>query len=268
MLPPTDYDFARRRASVIGAPIDAIGWISALDLVARWAGARQARYVCFCNAHSVVTARGDATLAGAIAAADLALPDGMPVAWMMRRAGFGHQPRINGPDFMYKCCALAERLGTAVYFYGSTPATLQALQRRLASAFPGLKVAGAEAPPFRAASAGEDEETIARINASGAGLVFVGLGCPKQELWMAARRPRIRAVMAGVGAAFDYHAGTLPRAPQWMQKRGLEWLHRLGSEPRRLWRRYLVTNTLFAFGALRQLLAPRRHATGVREEPR
>lgn len=267
MPPSSDSDGVRARVPVLGAGIDAIDWVAALDRALRWAVAGQSRYLCFCNAHSLVALQGDAALARAVAGADLALPDGMPVAWMLRRAGFVAQPRLDGPDFMWKSCALAERLGTAVYFYGSTPATLLALQRRLASAFPRLRVAGAESPPFRETRAEEDAATIARVNASGAGLLFVGLGCPKQEVWMAAMRGRIHAVMAGVGAAFDFHAGALPRAPLWMQRRGLEWLYRLGCEPRRLWRRYLVANTLFALGAVRQLLAARA-GRGVQEEPR
>ena len=137
---------------------------------------------------------------------------------------------------------------------GSSDATLTLLSERLRAAFPGLRVAGTHSPPFRALTAEEDAESVARINASGAGVVFVSLGCPKQEKWMAAHRGRIRAVMFGVGAAFDFHAGVINRAPLWMQRCGLEWLHRLCSEPRRLWKRYLVTNTLFILGATRQLL--------------
>jgi N-acetylglucosaminyldiphosphoundecaprenol N-acetyl-beta-D-mannosaminyltransferase len=138
---------------------------------------------------------------------------------------------------------------------------LQILQETLSRTFPLLKVAGAESPPFRPATDEEDAQTVARINASGAGTVWVSLGCPKQEKWMAAHRGSVNAVMIGVGAAFDYHAGTIKRAPLWMQHAGLEWLHRLGSEPRRLWRRYFVTNTLFVVGASGQLLAGRRNKT-------
>lgn len=140
-----------------------------------------------------------------------------------------------------------------VYFYGSTEATLALLKRRLREAFPALRMR-MESPPFRALTAEEDSATVDRINSSGAGLVFVGLGCPKQERWMAEHRGRIHAVMIGVGAAFDFHAGTVRRAPAWMRDNGFEWLHRLLSEPRRLWKRYLVTNTLFIIGAARQLL--------------
>jgi N-acetylglucosaminyldiphosphoundecaprenol N-acetyl-beta-D-mannosaminyltransferase len=132
---------------------------------------------------------------------------------------------------------------------------LDLLVPRLATAHPGLDIAGAESPPFRAGTAEEDAEIVARVDASGASLVFVSLGCPKQELWMHEHRDRIRAVMIGVGAAFDYHAGTLRRAPTWMQRHSLEWAFRLCMEPRRLWRRYLVTNTWFIFLGAKELTA-------------
>ena len=151
----------------------------------------------------------------------MATPDGAPVAWMLRKQGFAGQPRISGPDLMWALCerCAAERL--PVFFYGSTEATLAALDVRLRAAFPDLLIGG--------------------------------LGCPKQETWMAEHRGRVNAVMIGVGAAFDFHAGVVTRAPAWMRNNGLEWLHRLASDPRRLWRRYLVTNTLFILGAARQL---------------
>ncbi len=265
MQQPSQPEVLRTRVAVIGAPIDAVGWDDALDRVAQWAERRQSRVVCFCNVHSVVTRRDDPALAAAIDGADLALPDGMPVAWSMRRAGISAQPRVDGPGFMWKCCALAEQRGIGVYFYGSTAETLTALRRRLVQDFPDLAF-GMESPPFRALSPKEDADAVARIEDSGAGLVFVGLGCPRQEAWMAAHRGRVRAVMAGVGAAFDYHAGTLPRAPRWMQQRGLEWLHRLGTEPRRLWRRYLVTNLRFVLGTA--LSVRRGTAILLRREPR
>ncbi|MQY51038.1 WecB/TagA/CpsF family glycosyltransferase [Rhodocyclus tenuis] len=245
----------RLTAPVIGAPIDALHWSDALQRIATWANARESRYVCICNAHSVVTAGQDARFATIIANADMATPDGAPVAWMLRKLGFAGQQRINGPDLMWKYCAEAAQREEAIFLYGSSATTLAILQTRLQTAHPGLRIAGAISPPFRPLSAAEDATDVARINASGAGTVWVSLGCPKQEAWMAAHRGQIQAVMIGVGAAFDYHAGTLPRAPLWMQQRGLEWLHRLLSEPRRLWKRYLLTNTLFILGALKQLVS-------------
>lgn len=242
---------------VLTAFIDAVTWPEALVRISAWAANRESRYVCICNAHSVVTAGQDAAVGTAVAQADMVTPDGAPVAWMMRKQGFASQQRINGPDLMWKYCAQAAQRNESIYLYGGAPETLVILQAKLAQAFPGLVVAGAYSPPFRAITAEEDAHAVAHINDSGAGTVWVGLGCPKQELWMAAHRGRINAVMVGVGAAFDYHAGTIQRAPLWMQNAGLEWLHRLASEPRRLWKRYLVTNTLFVLGAIRQLATRR-----------
>lgn len=239
---------------VLGVPIDVLGWNAALSRISTWAAARESRYVCICNSHSVVTAGQDAVFGRIIEAADMATPDGAPVARMLRILGSPAQQRINGPDLMWKYCEQAALRGESIYLYGGLPDTLALLQQRLKTAFPGLLIAGAYSPPFRLATAEEDEADVARINAAGAGTVWVSLGCPKQEQWMAAHRGRVNAVMIGVGAAFDYHAGTIKRAPKWMQNAGLEWLHRLCSEPRRLWKRYLVTNTLFIAGAASQLL--------------
>lgn len=247
----------RRQAIVLDAPIDALSWDEGLERIANWAECRESRYVCLCNVHSVVTASRDGGFRKVIAGADLATPDGMPVAWSLSRLGFPGQQRINGPDLMWRLCERAAQAGTSVYFYGSARATLDLLQARLAQVFPALRIAGMLSPPFRELSKEEDRAVVDDINGSGAGLVFVGLGCPKQELWMARHRGAIQAVMLGVGAALDYHAGTLLRAPLWMQHRGLEWLYRLAREPRRLWRRYLSTNSLFIARMVWQLLARR-----------
>jgi len=249
----------REGAKVIDTYINALSWGETLTCITAWARARESRYVCICNVHSVVTASQDAEFKRALSLADMATPDGMPLTWMLRRQGFVDQERINGPDLMWKYCALAERSGEVIYLYGSTDETLQLLSENLLTAFPGLRIGGSYSPPFRALSEAEDEAIIASINSSGAGVVFVSLGCPKQEKWMEAHRSRINAVMIGVGAAFNYHAGTVQRAPLWMQNCGLEWLHRLYSEPGRLWKRYLVTNTLFIVGAGLQLL----HVWGI-----
>jgi N-acetylglucosaminyldiphosphoundecaprenol N-acetyl-beta-D-mannosaminyltransferase len=244
----------RRVVNVLGANIDAIDWPEALAKISSWAAARESRYVCICNSHSVVTASRDMAFAWVLAKADMATPDGAPVAWMIRKLATQSQQRISGPDLMWRYFAQAESRGESIYLYGGTDRTLELLCQRLSVSFPSLGIAGAESPPFRALSKEEDEAAITRINGSNAGTVWVSLGCPKQEQWMAVHRSRINAVMVGVGAAFDFHAGTIARAPQWMQDNGLEWLHRLCSEPRRLWRRYLVTNTLFILGASKQLI--------------
>ena len=248
---------ARRTLSVLGAPIDVITATDAIKRVSEWANTRESCYVCICNAHSVVMTRQDPAFFDAVAKADLATPDGAPVAWMLNRLGATDQERVSGPDLMLDYCAHASQWGESIYLFGSTEATLEALQSSLLQRWPELRIAGAESPPFRPMTADEDAATVQRINASGAGTVWVSLGCPKQELWMAEHRGHIRAVMLGVGAAFDFHAGTLPRAPEWMRNNGLEWLYRLVSEPRRLWKRYLLTNVAFILGAARQLILGR-----------
>jgi N-acetylglucosaminyldiphosphoundecaprenol N-acetyl-beta-D-mannosaminyltransferase len=241
------------RLPVLGIPIDLQSVASTVQQVLAWAAAGESRYVCLCNVHSVVTARQDAPFRDVIAKADLAVADGAPVAWMLRRLGAKEQRRVSGPDLMLETCAAAQAQGTAMFLFGSTPETLSALQRSLQRQWPQLKIAGTLSPPYRPLLAAEADEIVETINASGAGIVWVGLGCPKQEHWMAAHRGRVKAVMLGVGAAFDFHAGTKARAPGWMRAVGLEWLHRLASEPARLGRRYLTTNSAFLLGALKQL---------------
>ena len=234
--PAKHTDASRQRLQVLGAQIDVVSMPQAVQRIAAWAAQRSSRSVCICNAHSVVTAAQDPAFRQAVNDADLATPDGAPVAWMLRRQGARGQQRVSGPDLMLLYCEQAQRSGQPIYLYGSTPDTLQRLQQQLLKRYPRLRIAGSHAPPFRPATPEEDAADVQRINQSGAGTVWVSLGCPKQERWMAEHRGRVQAVMVGVGAAFDFHAGTVPRAPAWMQHNGLEWLHRLASEPRRLWR--------------------------------
>lgn len=255
LLPFAETEAPRKGAPVLEAFIDALSWDEAIGLITQWGAAHQSRYVCICNVHSVVTTTTDVEFKIAVNNADMATPDGYPIAWALRRLGYPGQERINGPDLMMRYLAEAERLGQTVFFYGSTETTLMRLRVALRGQFPRLHLGGTYSPPFRPLSREEDEAIISTINGCGANVVFVGLGCPKQEKWMAEHRGRINAVMIGVGAAFDYHAGVVKRAPIWWQRNGLEWLYRLGSEPRRLFKRYLVTNTLFVVGFLRQLLA-------------
>jgi N-acetylglucosaminyldiphosphoundecaprenol N-acetyl-beta-D-mannosaminyltransferase len=247
-----------QRQTVLGARISVLGWEQAVAQLLDWGAQRAPRYVCLCNAHSVVCSTRDARFRNIINNADLATADGAPVAWAVSHFARTRQPRINGPDLMWRYLAAAERHGQSVFLYGSTPHTLARLREAIAAAFPALRIAGALSPPFGQHSAQQDRADVDCINASGANLVFVGLGCPKQEYWMASHCGRVAAPLVGVGAAFDYHAGTLRRAPLWWQHNGLEWLYRLGAEPRRLARRYLVTNTLFMVGLARQLLRGRR----------
>jgi len=254
---PTPSNPPRQRLPVLGVPIDVLAAGAAATRILDWAAARDSRVVCLCNVHSVVTAGGNAALHQALTEADLTLPDGAPVAWMLRRGGAAGQSRVPGPDLMFDTLALAAARAVPVFLYGSRVDTLQHLQLALHGHWPDLLIAGAISPPFRPPTAEEIAADVEAINRSGAGIVWVGLGCPKQERWMADRRGQVQAVMVGVGAAFDFLAGQTPRAPRWMRERGLEWLHRLASEPRRLAGRYLSTNSRFVLGALRQLLRGR-----------
>lgn len=248
----------RNRVGVMGAQIDAISWDDALQRIAQWAQARQSRYVCICNVHSVVSATRDSHFRQIVNGADLCTPDGAPVAWALRHLGWRDQQRINGPDLMWRYLALAEQSQQAVFFYGSTQQTLEKLGSAVRRAFPALRMVGIHAPPFRKLTDVERRDEIALIRRSGAQLVFVGLGCPKQEQWMAENCQQLPAVLIGVGAAFDYHAGMVKRAPVWAQRSGLEWLYRMLAEPKRLFRRYMVTNSLFIIGMARQLLLRKR----------
>jgi len=249
-----ETDPGRVRVPILGTGIDVIAFDEALERLTFWAGHGQSRVVCVCNAHSVVTATEDSAFKRALDSSDLATADGAPVAWLMRRLGYSSQRRVSGPDLMLAYCEKACGTPQSVFLLGGTSATLAGLQDELLRRFPELKIAGAYSPPFRTLTSEEDERLVEMINLSGASTVWVGLGCPKQELWMAAHRGRVHSVMIGVGAAFEFFGGSRRRAPRWMQASGLEWLHRLVNEPRRLWRRYLVTNTAFIVGAARQLL--------------
>jgi N-acetylglucosaminyldiphosphoundecaprenol N-acetyl-beta-D-mannosaminyltransferase len=247
--------FMRRGAFVLDSHIDAIKWEDAISRMVSWASQRQSRYVTLCNVHSVVTASKCAAHNKVLAQADLTLPDGAPIAWALRREGFSQQQRINGPDLTWRYLAVAERLGQSVFFYGSSEDTLNKLRSRIEKQFPKLRIAGMVPPPFRELTPEEDQAHVDQINRSGAHVLFVGLGCPKQEAWMASHRGRVQAVMVGVGAAFDYHAGTIRRAPPWLQRMGMEWAFRMMCEPRRLIGRYASTNSVFVFRMLKSFIA-------------
>ncbi len=244
----------KRSLPILGAKIDALNWGEVLSTLQLWAEENKSRYVCICNVHSVVTAYDNNEFCRIINQADMATPDGMPIAWAMRLQGFSRQERINGPELMWRYCKQAAENGQSVFFYGSTEQTLVLLKQSFQSTLSNLKIAGMLSPPFRKLTKEEDSIEVEQINTSGASVVFVGLGCPKQEIWMAGHMGRVNAVMIGVGAAFDFQAGVITRAPQWVQDIGLEWLYRLIIEPRRLWRRYLVSNLSFILRAVPSLL--------------
>ena len=244
--------------TILGIRVDPTSYRQATENILTWAKAGESRYVCVANVHMVMEAYDHANYQTIVNAADLVVPDGMPLVWMLRRLGFPRQERVSGPDLMVHLLDQAASQQVSVGFYGSTPEVLVRLRRRLSQRWPELPLAFMYSPPFRPLTVKEDARIVEEINASGTKLLFVGLGCPKQERWMAAHRGRIRAVMIGVGAAFDFHAGVKPRAPRWMQSMGLEWLFRLLTDPWRLWYRYLYHNPRFAILALKQLWEKKR----------
>lgn len=233
------------RSRVVGVPIDPLQHAEIAERLMEWAKAGRSSYVCFVNVHSAIHASFDERHHRVLRRADVAAPDGAPIAWTLRRKGHRGQRRIDGPGMMWRLCARSEAEGVKVGLYGSTPSTLEALKRELQSAFPRLEIGYAYSPPFRELLPAEDAAVSEAIARSGVGLLFVGLGCPKQEYWMSRHQGRVPAVMLGVGAAFEFHAGTAPRAPRWMREHGLEWMHRMWTQPRRLWRRYMFSNSVF-----------------------
>jgi N-acetylglucosaminyldiphosphoundecaprenol N-acetyl-beta-D-mannosaminyltransferase len=239
---------------VIGSRIDAAPREVVVHELERCIAERRQEYVCFVNAHLAATARRDEHLAGALGAAGFAFADGAPVAWTART------PRVAGSDIFGDLCAHSPARGYRHFFLGSTEETLALLAASVEQRYPGLEVCGTLSPPFGPALFDELPEMCARVNAARPDLVWVGLGAPRQELWMQRARPLLEApLLLGVGAVFDFVAGNKRRAPQVMQRLGLEWVHRLVSEPRRLWRRYLVTNTAFALAVAAERLG-RTHA--------
>lgn len=250
-LPPPDLP---RRFPILTLRASAVSLESAAELVIEWAKAGASRSVCAANVHMVMEAYDDPGFSEAVNGADLVVPDGMPLAWCLRWHGVRNQQRVCGPDLMLEICRLAENKNIPVGLYGSRDIVLEALQCRLLKRFPNLQISYAYSPPFRPLSVDEQATIIEAIQASKARILFIGLGCPRQERWMDLHRKSLNATLLGVGAAFDFHAGKLSIAPNWMKTAGLEWLFRLSTEPRRLWRRYLKHNPRFLFKISHQFL--------------
>jgi N-acetylglucosaminyldiphosphoundecaprenol N-acetyl-beta-D-mannosaminyltransferase len=257
---PQDSDAPRY--AVLGTWVHAVDPARALDEIGAWIRQGRRGYVAFANVHGVIEGLDEATTRQAFNEAGLTVPDGVPLVWLGWLRGHAEVRRVYGPDTVLGLSEQAARHGWSCYFYGGAPGVAERLAAVLTERFPGFRVAGVHAPPFRSLTEAEDAEDVSRLNASRADVVFVGLGCPKQERWMADHRPRLTAAaLLGVGAAFDFHTGRVRQAPRWMMGAGLEWLFRLIQEPRRLWRRYLVYNPRFVFHVILQLLRLRRYPT-------
>ncbi len=237
-----------------GVRIDATNPRDYLGSLATFMACGHSHVVHFCAAHPTVEARRDPGYRQILNRGALNVPDGMPVAWAARLFG-SKTERLAGTDAMVLAASWGVDRGLRHYLYGGTPETLERLERRLEQAYPGILIVGAESPPFRPVSDEELAESVRRMQEAGAQALWVGLGAPKQDLTAhRLRSMRAAPVILCVGAAFDFIAGSVPRAPVWMQRSGLEWVHRLASEPRRLWRRYLVGNPMFVSGVLRDRL--------------
>jgi len=230
---------------ILGSSISTTSYSAATAQILTWARAGESRSVYAANVHMVMEAYDHADFRTAVNGADLVTPDGMPLVWALRRKGVNGQSRVYGPTLMLEVLRAAECEGIAVGFLGSTAEIRQAMLARFAVEFPRLRVCPLPEMPFGAQSAEDDAALTTQIEAAGARILFVALGCPAQERWIAAHRGRIHAVMLGVGAAFAFHAGAVRQAPGWMQRLGLEWLFRLTQEPGRLWKRYLKHNPRF-----------------------
>jgi N-acetylglucosaminyldiphosphoundecaprenol N-acetyl-beta-D-mannosaminyltransferase len=244
---------------ILGTRTDATTYPDAVRRVVTWSDASEARYVCVANVHVIMECYDSAEYRAVVNGADLVTPDGMPLVWALRLFGVRNATRVYGPTLMEHLLERAAGENVPVGFYGGTAKVLARLIEACRLRFSRVQVAYAHAPPFRPPTSDEDDATVREINASGARILFVGLGCPKQERWMASHKHRVNAVMVGVGAAFDFLAGVKPQAPTWMQDAGLEWLFRFSVEPRRLWRRYAYHNprfvALLAGQYLRSLIA-------------
>jgi N-acetylglucosaminyldiphosphoundecaprenol N-acetyl-beta-D-mannosaminyltransferase len=238
---------------VLGMRVDATSYADASARVLAWAREGTPRTVCVANVHMTMEALDDPTFQTLVNASDLVTPDGMPLVWALRRLGVPSASRVYGPTLTLHVCERAAEEGVAVGLLGGSPEAIEALVPTLQDRFPGLQVAYAVSPPFRPATPQEDAATVAAILAAGVRVLFVGLGCPKQERWMAAHRHRLPLVQIGVGAAFDFHAGRVRQAPPALQRLGLEWAFRLAMEPRRLAKRYLKHNPRFMWHFGRQL---------------
>lgn len=245
--------------SILGMKVSQTDYQHASDLILSWARQKASKYVCVATVNNVMESYDSERFQNVMNGADLVTPDGMPVVWALRALGSKRATRVYGPDLTPIVLEKAARSGIPVGFYGGAPEVLTQLVERVRQQHPGLQVAYAFSPPFRPLSAAEDQQIVEAINASGAAILFIGLNTPKQDNWMASHRDRVQAVMVGVGAAFDFLAGSKPQAPRWMMPLGLEWLFRLVTEPRRLWKRYLKHNPRFVLFFAMQLLGLKRY---------
>ena len=245
------------KTTISDLPISNVNYDQAIERIVEWGKQRQHRYIAICNVHSVTAASWTPGLKDALERSDMNTADGIPLVWMQRLLGYGKASRVYGPTLMLKALRRLEGENLRVALYGGHPERLPKLVENLKSWFPKLQIVETISPPFRRPTLLEKAEYTRRLKAAQPHVIWVGIGCPKQEMWMRENSPAIPGVMVGVGAAFDFHAGSVRQAPPRLQRLGLEWAFRLYCEPRRLFRRYLSTNPVFVLRSLAQLA--RRH---------
>lgn len=254
-----------RRLCILGMPVSVVTMHLAIEQIDNWIRNKESRYVCVADVHSLMLARSDQSHNAAMQGADLIVPDGMPLVWTSHLRGETSMSRVPGPDMIQEVCAHSVGQGWRHYFLGGAEGVPERLAEVLSEKNPGLRVSGTYAPPFKPLTEAENAELVESIIAAKPDIIWVGLGCPKQERWMTEHVGHIPgAVLIGVGAAFDFHVGRIRRAPPWMRNYGLEWLHRLLSEPRRLWKRYLLTAPAFVVLASRETLSLRHRSARLR----
>jgi len=251
--------------TVLGVPLALTDYGRTMDWIDRSIAHGERGYICVAATHTVMVCDEDPELREAVLNSSLTVPDGQPLVWAMNALGGDLSQRVYGPELMARYCERAAQTQVRMYLYGSrNQGALVQLALNLRRRYPGIKIVGGYSPPFRDMTSDEEQALVKEINRSRADLVWVGVGAPKQEKWMAAMRDRLDSpVLVGVGAAFDFHAGLVPQAPNWMQSAGLEWLYRLAHEPRRLWRRYARYNPRFVTGFARQYLRHRLRGAGA-----
>lgn len=233
---------------ILNVGISAIDMNDARSLIENAIMKRQKEYICVCPVSTIMECKRDKMVLESVNSASLAAPDGMPSVWIGRMLGYKNIKRVYGPELMQEICDVSEKNGYKIFFYGSSANILNKLKEKLNKKYPALVISGAYSPPFRQLTKEEDDKIVEEINNKHPDIIWVGLGSPKQDLWMYQHRDRINApLMIGVGAAFDFLSGVKPQAPRWIRNNGFEWLFRLITEPNRLWRRYLIDNPLFIY---------------------
>lgn len=248
------------RLNLLGVHLTAFDLTTAVAEMTRAVQDNRRAYACTCPVYTLMQGHERAEVRAALNAADWVTPDGMPVVWALRLLGARSVGRVYGPDLMLALTERSAESGYAQFYLGGAPGVAEQLAANMQARFPGLRVAGTLCPPFRALTVAEEDELVRTVNGSCADIVWVGLGSPKQDVWMQRFRPRLDApLLVGVGAAFDFFTGRQKQAPRWMQRSGLEWTFRLAHEPRRLWRRYLIYNPKFLWQAALQLSGLRRY---------